>query len=260
MPEIELSRSSHLIDPHLDIWGWEVAIYLFLGGMVAGVMVFSAVLALRHPADQRSPWSRWIIFAAPVMLSLGMLALLLDLEYKLHVWRFYAALKIASPMSWGSWLLLLVYPAMIFIGLATLTDSEVERLSAFGLVRKLGLSTALCRAHAWAVRNAQRISWLTLVLGIGLGVYTGILLGSLGARPAWNSAILGPLFLVSGVSTGAALLMLLPLGHHEHRLIQRWDLGAIVIEALLLQSLRKSFGVGVLVRRPHGRPLQLDAI
>ena len=35
-------------------------------------------------------------------------------------------------------------------------------------------------------------------------IYTGILLSSLGARPLWASGILGPLFLVSGLSTAAA--------------------------------------------------------
>ncbi len=46
--------------------------------------------------------------------------------------------------------------------------------------------------------------------------------------------MLGPLFLVSGVSTGAALMMLLPMKHEEHAMIQRWDVGAILIEAILL--------------------------
>jgi formate-dependent nitrite reductase membrane component NrfD len=45
-----------------------------------------------------------------------------------------------------------------------------------------------------------------VMLGIGLGIYTGILLGTLGARPLWNSAVLGPLFLFSGLSTATALL------------------------------------------------------
>jgi protein NrfD len=39
---------------------------------------------------------------------------------------------------------------------------------------------------------------------VGLGVYTGILLSALGARPLWSSGLLGPLFLVSGLSTSAA--------------------------------------------------------
>ena len=46
------------------------------------------------------------------------------------------------------------------------------------------------------------------MLGIGLGIYTGILLNTMVARPLWNSAILGPLFLVSGLSAGAAVMHL----------------------------------------------------
>ena len=45
-------------------------------------------------------------------ISLGMLALFLDLEHKLYVWRLYLTMKPWSPMSWGSWILLLVYPVL----------------------------------------------------------------------------------------------------------------------------------------------------
>jgi formate-dependent nitrite reductase membrane component NrfD len=47
-----------------------------------------------------------------------------------------------------------------------------------------------------------------VVLGVSLGIYTGILLNTMVARPLWNSAILGPLFLVSGLSAGAAVMHL----------------------------------------------------
>ena len=35
------ARSNALIDPSLHIWTWEVAMYLFLGGLTAGIMVFA---------------------------------------------------------------------------------------------------------------------------------------------------------------------------------------------------------------------------
>ncbi len=47
------------------------------------------------------------------------------------------------------------------------------------------------------------------MLGVALGIYTGILLSTMVARPLWNVSILGPLFLVSGLSAGAALLHLM---------------------------------------------------
>jgi formate-dependent nitrite reductase membrane component NrfD len=79
-----------------------------------------------------------------------------------------------------------------------------------------------------------RLAWVNLGTGVALGVYTGILLSTLGARALWNSALLGPLFLVSGLSTGAALLMLFPVDPEERRFFLRWDFLAIGLEALLL--------------------------
>ena len=33
-------RNNYLIDPHLHIWHWQIPLYLFLGGLVAGLMLF----------------------------------------------------------------------------------------------------------------------------------------------------------------------------------------------------------------------------
>jgi formate-dependent nitrite reductase membrane component NrfD len=48
------------------------------------------------------------------------------------------------------------------------------------------------------------VGFASISVGVGLGIYTGILLSALGARPLWSSGLLGPLFLVSGLSTAAA--------------------------------------------------------
>jgi formate-dependent nitrite reductase membrane component NrfD len=52
------------------------------------------------------------------------------------------------------------------------------------------------------------LAWANIGLGVALGIYTGILLNTMVARPLWNSAILGPLFLLSGLSASAALIHL----------------------------------------------------
>jgi protein NrfD len=54
----------------------------------------------------------------------------------------------------------------------------------------------------------KALAWANIALGVGLGIYTGILLNTMVARPLWNSAILGPLFLFSGLSAGAAMVHL----------------------------------------------------
>ena len=100
MSELEVARHNIGIDPQLHVWGWEIPVYLFLGGMAAGVMILTSLLALR--SEERSHASRWLAFAPAILVSLGMGALFLDIDFKLHVLRFYAAFRWTSPMSWGA--------------------------------------------------------------------------------------------------------------------------------------------------------------
>ena len=245
MPEIDLIRHNAGIDPSLHIWGWEVPVYLFLGGLTAGVMILTALLGAR--ATRLSRWARWLPLAAPVVLSAGMLALFLDLAYKEHVYRFYLALRPTSPMSWGSWILLAIYPATLLLWLGQLTEDEAASLSGSAPVRPLG--RLLLAARAWAVPRLSGLRRANVLLGMALGGYTGLLLGTLGARAAWSSAMLGPLFLASGVSTGAAFLMLFPVDHSEHARLRGWDLAAVVTELALLGL----FLVGLLTGGASGR-------
>jgi formate-dependent nitrite reductase membrane component NrfD len=234
MPELDINRHSHLIDPHLHIWGWEVAAYLFLGGMAAGIMIFAALAARKRPLDELSRWLRWAPFAVPALVSLGMLCLFLDLENPTRVYRFYLALRVSSPMSWGAWILLLIYPATVLWGLAGLTPDEVDRIARLRPIAALRLGGLLAAARNWAHDRADRLRVVNVALGATLGLYTGVLLGTLEARPLWGSTLLAPLFLASGLSTGAAFLMLLPLSEGEHHRLRRWDLLAIAAEVLFL--------------------------
>jgi len=228
MIELDVARHNPLLDPRLQAWGWEIPVYLFLGGMAAGVMVLTTLLLARP--GQRSPTLRWLPFAAPALVTIGMLALFLDVEHKLFVWRFYLAFRWASPMSWGAWILLLVYPVSLLVALASLDDDQAEwlaaRLGRLGRLVRVGRRLALPRVAGLRVAS--------VAIGVGLGLYTGVLLSTLAARALWSSAILGPIFLVSGLSTGAALLMLFPVSPEERHLLARWDLRALGVEAVLL--------------------------
>lgn len=226
MKEVDLYRHSHLIDPTPHFWGWEVPVYLFLGGLAAGIMILSAVLVLR--GHRLSRWARYSPFVAPVAISLGMGALFLDLEHKLYVWRFFLALMPRSPMSWGSWILLAIYPATFMLGLALLTSEESA------LATRVGLGRPVRWLRGLAAGRLRFIAWANIVLGASLGAYTGVLIGTLAARGAWGSVFLAPLFLASGISAGAALMMLFPLEREEHHLLRRWDLVAIGAEVILI--------------------------
>jgi formate-dependent nitrite reductase membrane component NrfD len=207
------------------VWGWEIPVYLFLGGMVAGMMVISGYFLYKG----RHRNARCSCYLLPglgiVLLSLGMLALFLDLEHKPYFWRLYTTFEPASPMSWGSWILLLVYPALI--------GTVLLRLPLF-------LQGRSARIDAWSERLREhphlprRIGAVNMALGVLLGIYTGILLSSLGARPLWNSALLGPLFLVSGLSSAAAFGHMVARDREERETLARVDNHFLATELALI--------------------------
>jgi protein NrfD len=228
-------RSNALVDPGLHIWTWEVAMYLFLGGLTAGILFFAAVITIRNK-DQVAPFAAVrLALLAPIVLSLGMTTLFLDLEHKLFVYRFYTSFQITSPMSWGAWILIVIYPVSALQILSTLRTGY-SSLAKF--VDGFALGSLIMD---WCERYRKEISLTIIPFAVMLGIYTGILLSAFSARPFWNSGVLGVLFLVSGLSTAAALVVLLARQHSEKELFTRIDLVLILAEiglvALMLISL-----------------------
>lgn len=203
--ELTSTRQNPMVDPGLHVWGWEIPVYLYLGGLVAGLVILSGYHILRARTECQETACPMAPMLGVVLLSLGMLALFLDLEHPLYAWRVYLAFEPTSPMSWGSWILLLVYPAMF---LAALVHPPERVPVGRWLLERVRPVSDWIRARTHLV---QAIGMANILVGVALGVYTGVLLGTLGARPLWNSAVLGPLFLFSGLSTAAALLHVLTL-------------------------------------------------
>jgi len=222
------ARANELVDPGLHIWTWEVAMYLFLGGLTAGIMVMAASMVLLRKEDEAPFATTRLALLAPIVLSAGMTTLFLDLEHKLYVFRFYTAFQVTSPMSWGAWILVLIYPVSILQILSTMRKGYPVTgpiVDCWSLSREV---------TEWAERQRRRIALVAIPAGIALGIYTGILLSAFGARPFWNSGVLGPLFLVSGLSTAAALVALASRWKPEKALFTRIDLVLIIAELLLV--------------------------
>ena len=202
MLEVTSTRHNLLIDPFLSVWSWEIPLYLFFGGIVAGMMVLGGLGMLRvaKGEDTRSFFSMQTPLLGFVLMNIGMLALLLDLTHRLYVWRIYLTFQVTSPMAWGSWLLIIVYGVLLVSALIRLPDAWPWLGRTVPAIRTW--SDAIVARPQWIAA----LGWANLVLGVGLGIYTGILLNTMVARPLWNSAILGPLFLVSGLSAGVAVM------------------------------------------------------
>ncbi len=222
------ARANPLIDPGLGIWTWEVAMYLFLGGVTAGIIVFAAVVALLKK-DAEAPFaSDRLAILAPIVLSIGMTTLFLDLEHKLYTYNFYTTFRVLSPMSWGAWILIVIYPVSLLQILSTLRRG-VPQAAAFVDRSSIGRASI-----DWCERNRREISLVAIPVGVLLGVYTAILLSAFSARPFWNTGVLAPLFLASGLSTAAALVALLTKHPGERAWFTRIDIYLIVIELALV--------------------------
>lgn len=225
MHELVNTRHNWQIDPSLHIWGWEIGVYLFLGGLVAGMMIISGYFLFTGRAKNANCSCYMIPLIALVAISLGMFALFLDLEHKLYVWRMYTTFQWWSPMSWGAWILLLVYPILIINLLLKVPDFLKTKLTFLNFVSEFFTNN----------EKALRVfSIMSMSVGILLGLYTGVLLSSYGARPVWNSSMLWLLFLTSGLSSAAALIHLIAKDESERKMLAKSDNIFLIAEFFII--------------------------
>lgn len=225
-------RNIPFIDPYLNIWHWQIPLYLFLGGLAAGIMFFAGLFMIIGKEKEMETTVKWATFLVPVALVLGLFALFLDLKHQLYFWRLYTTVRIESPMSWGAWTLMFITP-LSFVWVATYMKEAIPNWSwKFNIIDQM---------VAFAVKYRKVMAWAMMMLAIVLGVYTGILLSAFNARPLWNTSILGPLFLVSGLSTGLATIMWMSKSHYERSVLSKIDLALIAVELFLIVHLFMGF-------------------
>ena len=225
-------RNNHLIDPHLNIWHWQIPLYLFLGGMAAGILVFAALYFIRGKENEYRTAVRITPFLTPFLLVIGLFALFLDLRHKLYFWQLYTTIKLQSPMSWGAWVLMLVTPVSFIWCALHITDIFPRWKWKYSWLSYL---------DTFFNRYKKQLAWVMLISGIILGIYTGILLSAFNARPLWNTSILGPLFLASGLSAGAAATLILSKNPAERKRFAQIDLIVIGIELFLIVHMFMGF-------------------
>jgi formate-dependent nitrite reductase membrane component NrfD len=221
-------------------WQWLIIVYFFLGGIAGGSYMLASLIDLfGRPLDR--PLARLgYLIAFPATVVCGLL-LIADLRRPLRFWHmllqsetFRPMLKAWSPMSVGSWALLLfgLFAFVSFLG--ALAESEASRWPRLAWLRPPGILGTV-------------IALLGGLLGFFVAGYTGVLL-SVTNRPIWGDTnLLGLVFLISGASTAAALLALLGrrragaslTGLHA---LERFDSLMLVLELLALIALVVSLG------------------
>jgi len=165
------------------MWGWPIALYLFLAGVSVGTYLVAAYWQYTRAQDYLVKIG--IYLTAPC-LGLSIFLLWLDLGQRM---RFpYAFLRPQeSWISIGAWLLTLFFILAAIQWLKQYSQRKTE--------------PGVAKQSNWV--------WgLGVVLALLTAIYTGILLGVAQAIPFWNTPILPVLFLVSALSTGIGAVLL----------------------------------------------------
>ncbi len=218
-------RMNPMVDPTLHIWHWQIPLYLFVGGVAAGILFFAALYYIMGREKEYPAAVKWAPFLTPFLLVVGLGALFLDLNHKAYFWQLYLTLRLESPMSWGAWTLMVITPLSVIWIATWMKELKPGWNWRFAFLNQW---------ETWFIRYRTAMAWVMLISAVILGVYTGILLSAFNARPLWNTSILGPLFLASSFSTGAAVIMLMSKNHSERILFSRIDLMMIGIELFLI--------------------------
>jgi protein NrfD len=177
-------------------WGWELATYLFLGGLGGGMLTFAAILAIIvAPGILTSALLTWGVLVAVLCLLVGTGLLV----FELGQWPVFerAFVTRTAVIKWGA---VLLSVSMVFAALFLIW--QVGWFENWPLLKHVIPSNGFGKF-------CLGISGIT---GACVMIYTGVLLSSLKARPFWNTPALPVLFTVSALSTGACLLGLC-LGH-----------------------------------------------
>ena len=247
-------RDIPFIDPVLNVWHWHIPLYLFLGGLAAGIVFFAAFSYLRNKDYPAAIKLAPII--APIVIAIGLVALILDLKHPLYFWRLFTSFRIVSPMSWGAWVLSIVFGTSLLWPLSYIKDIQAHyskyrlgRMILDPIVKLIDNIKIFNWVYNFSIDYRKVIAWANVFLAIILGVYTGILLSAFNARPLWNTSLLGPLFLVSGLSTGAAAIMWMSPSHKEKINFSKIDLMLIAVEIFFIVHLFMGFMASTAVQQ-----------
>ncbi|GKW16237.1 cytochrome c nitrite reductase subunit NrfD [Pectobacterium carotovorum subsp. carotovorum] len=190
------------------VWDWPIAVYLLLVGISAGMVSLS--LLLRHYVPTEYHGSNRVIkataFVAPLAVILGLVILIFHLTKPFTFWYLMVFYNPTSIMSLGV-MLFQVYFVVMLLWLITLYhDAWLTQLEA--VWHRPVLAARVRKLTAMIVKKAAVIENLLLVLAILLGCYTGFLLSALKSFPLLNNPVLPVLFLVSGTTSGIAVMLL----------------------------------------------------
>jgi formate-dependent nitrite reductase membrane component NrfD len=226
------------------MWGWPIWIYLWAAG-VAGGGYFTAFVADRFSSRRHKLLMQIATWLGMPLVLLGSLLLVIDLGNPIWAWHLFVRFMPVSPMSLGSWMLLLwsiTGIALIALWFAEIFEPVEQPADVF-----VWVATTLRPL----VPATEVLVWIAFVLAALLITYTGVLLSNTSVS-LWATVLLPVLFVVSAISTGTAaiLLVLVLLGKEIPEEFGRTGAILAVLEMVALIGFLATVPAGVLITGP----------
>lgn len=232
-------------NPH---WNWLIVVYFFLGGL-AGGLAFIGGLAALAGGDRYKSIIRWTALIPFPLLAICGILLIADLGRPERFWHmiiqnntWLPMFKYWSPMSYGSWILL-IFSGLAFVNFVAvmISDYPIGPLKRFDWLPRL--------VGGGVIGIVLQV--LLLIFGYLFASYTGALLTATN-QPIWShTTLLGAVFFVSGVSTAlATLILLLHRNRRDHETVARLETAdnwAMALELVVIIA----FLVALWIAGPH---------
>ena len=167
-------------------WGLYICLFLLFVGLSAGGLIVAAAGSVFQVEDYEKVALPAVITSLSCIVVAGALVLV-DLGGIVRVWRMLTGPNFTSPLVWDM-TIITIYIVMNIIELVFLTSKKE------GAEKKLRVASAVALPVAILVHSVT--AW---ILGLQVG-------------RDWYSAIMAPLFVVSAMDSGLALLLLALMG------------------------------------------------
>ncbi|MDA8333489.1 MAG: polysulfide reductase NrfD [Peptococcaceae bacterium] len=197
-------------------WGITIVTYPFVSGLVAGSFI---VGSLSHVFGQKQyePLTKLSLLVTLTFLLLAPLGPLADARQPERWWELFLRPHLPySPLG----LFTAILSAYIIVVLVEMyityrVPNMMLAQHETGWKAKLYRTLSLGSADVSEGRMAKDNSWLKALSVVGILLafafhgYVGFLFGSIKARPLWSNSLMMPLFIVSAIVSGIALMVVL---------------------------------------------------
>ncbi len=197
-------------------WGLPIVIYPFLSGLVAGSFIIASLSHAFH-MKKFEPLAKLAAIVSFAMLLTAALAPLFDaLQPSRAIWELYVRDHFPySPLGvfivvWSAYVAL-----MLFELFYVFRTSNVERSRQVGFRGRVAKFFTFGKTDLSEEAIKRDKKALTVISSIGIALafifhgYVGFLFGAIKARPLWSNPLIPPVFIVSAIVSGIALVMLL---------------------------------------------------